>query len=588
MPLKQTAWSLDDLFPGHDSPELEQAFKTLDKKLTQFEKFRPDLKADMDVEHFMDILVASDDISRLASKLYSYAYLAFAADTQNQIIQNLFGRIQQFSAEIENRSLFFKNWWKSLEDPQARRFMDVAGDYAYYLEALRLFKPHTLPESEEKIINLKNATGSQAIITLYDSITNRYKFRFVVDGKKKSLTRGELLPFLRRSEPELRAKAYQEMLRVFTEDGNILGQLYQNLVRDWYNENLTLRHYATPISARNLFNDIPDQAVDSMLEVCRRNAVVFQRFFKVKARHIGVPRLRRYDIYAPVSKSDKVYEYGAATEMILDTFAGFDPQMAGMARQVFEENHIDSEIRPGKQFGAFCSGPAPELTPWVKVNYQSRADDVNTLAHELGHAIHALTARHHNIFTYFACLPLAETASTFAEMLLIDRLLAEEKDEAVRRDIIFRQVDDSYATIMRQAYFALFERRAHDLVNQNASVDELSTAYLENLKEQFGDAVEVSEDFKWEWVSIPHFYQVPFYVYAYTFGQLLVLALYQQYKAEGETFKPRYLKILAAGGSKSPASILKEAGIDINNQAFWQGGFDILDALVKDLEALPV
>jgi oligoendopeptidase F len=211
---------------------------------------------------------------------------------------------------------------------------------------------------------------------------------------------------------------------------------------------------------------------------------------------------------------------------------------------------------------------------------------VATMAHELGHAIHAMLASHHSVFTFHSSLPLAETASTFGEMMLIDRLLAEEKDEAVRRDMLFRQVDDAYATIQRQAYFALFEKQAHEMVSQNASVDELSAAYMENLKKQFGEAVEISDEFKWEWVSIPHIYHTPFYVYAYAFGQLLVFSLYKQFKAEGEAFKPRYVKILKAGGSEAPAKILGEAGIDIRSEKFWQGGFDVIHELIDQLENL--
>ena len=245
-------------------------------------------------------------------------------------------------------------------------------------------------------------------------------------------------------------------------------------------------------------------------------------------------------------------------------------------------------MRKGKRDGAFCATVVPDMTPWVLLNYQSRAEDVATMAHELGHAIHSMLASEHSLFTFHASLPLAETASTFGEMMLIDRLLAEESDENVRRDILFKQMDDAYATIMRQAFFALFERQAHDLIQQGASVDDLSGVYLENLKDQFGDAIEITEEFRWEWVSIPHIYQVPFYVYAYAFGQLLVLSLYQQFKAEGEAFKPRYLKVLTAGGADAPANILGEAGIDIARAEFWQGGFDVLADLVEQLEAIPI
>lgn len=586
MTFQQTAWSLSDLFPGLDSPELEQAFQTLESQVANFEKVRADLHANMDLERFMEIMALSEQSTRQAQKLYSYAELAFAADTQDQAIQALMVRIQQFMAELENRTLFFSLWWKDLDDEAAKRFLDVSGDYRYYLEKIRHFKPHTLSEPEEKVVNLKNVTGVNALNTLYDSLTNRYVFKLEGEGQLKELTRGELMVYVRGSDPDLRAKAYQELYRVYSADRAILGQIYQALVRDWRNENLSLRHFASPIGARNLGNDIPDEAVETLLAVCKKNAPVFQRYFRLKARTLKLPRLHRYDLYAPVAKSDKTYAFDQAAEMVFDSFKSFQPDFGKFARRVFAENHLDSEVRKGKQGGAFCASVVPEMTPWVKLNYQGRAEDVATMAHELGHAIHAMLAAGHTPFTFQASLPLAETASTFGEMMLVDKLLAAEKDDAVRRDMLFRQVDDAYATIQRQAFFALFEKQAHEMVVQNASVDELASAYLENLREQFGEAVEVSEEFKWEWVSIPHFYGVPFYVYAYAFGQLLVLALYQQYKAEGESFKPRYRKILSAGGSETPAKILSDAGIDIRSAAFWQGGFDVITALIDQLEAL--
>ena len=586
MTYQLSPWSLKDLFPGLDAPELEAAFNELEAQVTSFEKLRPQLKADLPVSSFLEIVKASDESSRIARKLYSFAGLAFAADTQNQSIQALLGRIQQFMAELENRILFFSLWWKDLDDSNAQRLMEASGDYHYYLKVIRQFKPHTLSEPEEKVVNLKNVTGSNALVTLYNAITNRYVFKLAVDGVTRELTRGELMVCVRSADPDLRARAYQEMYRVYGTDGAILGQMYQTMVRDWHNENMTLRKFANPIAARNLGNDIPDEAVEALLNVCKRNAPVFQRFFRLKARRLGLDKLRRYDIYAPVVKSDKTYAFDQAAEMVLDSFTSFHPDFSKLARRVFDQNHLDSEVRKGKQSGAFCDSVTPEMTPWVKLNYQGRADDVATMAHELGHAIHSMLAGEHSVFTFQASLPLAETASTFGEMMLVDKLLAGETDEAVRRDLLFRQVDDAYATIMRQAFFAQFEQQAHALVLDNASVDEIAATYLENLKEQFGDAVELSEEFRWEWVSIPHIYHTPFYVYAYAFGQLLVLALYQQYKAEGEAFKPRYIKILSAGGSQAPTSICAEAGIDIRSEAFWQGGFDVLNRLVEQLEQI--
>ncbi len=583
-----SGWSLTDLFPAFDSPEMQSAFAQLESWVSQFENRREQLTPDISPAAFMEIVQEYEKLNHLAYRVYGFANLSFAANTQDQAAIAFLGKVEQFMATLQNRSLFFSLWWKGLDEANATRLMEHAGDYRYWLEEMRHFKPHTLSEPEEKIINIKNVTGSNALKTLYDSITNRYVFKLEVDGEVKELTRGELMVYVRHHKPELRAAAYQELYRVYGQDGAILGQMYQALVRDWRNEQVDLRHFRSPISARNLSNDIPDEVVNTLLEICQRNAPVFQRYFRLKARWLGMERIRRYDIYAPVVKSDKQYEFADAARMVIESFREFHPEIAEMVERVMREQHLDSEVRKGKQSGAFCYTVVPDITPWVLLNYQGRPDDVATMAHEMGHAIHAMLAADHTLFTFHSSLPLAETASTFGEMMLIDRLLAEETDENVRRDLLFRQVDDAYATIMRQAFFALFERQAHEMVNQGATVDELAEAYRQNLKSQFGEAVELSDEFRWEWVSIPHIYQWPFYVYAYAFGQLLVLALYQQYKAEGEAFKPRYLKILSAGGSKAPAQILSEAGIDIFNPAFWQGGFDVISKMLDQLEAIPV
>ena len=588
MAYKLSKWDLSPLYPGYDSPELQSAFDMIEEQVTSFEGVRNKLTPDMPAEQFVDVLKAHELTTRIGNKMYSFAGLSFTADTQDQKAQALQARVMQFLAEIENRTLFFGLWWKELDDANAKRLMDASGDYRYYLEAMRLYKPHTLSEAEEKVVNIKNVTGVNALGNLYDSLTNRYMFKMKVNGKEKEMTASELFSFRYSTDPKVRAESYQSQFKVYAEDGPILGQIYQTILRDWHNENVNLRKFKSAIAPRNLNNDIPEEAVEALLGVARKNVGIFQRYFKMKAKYVGMKKLRRYDIYAPVAASKKTYSWDDAVTMVLDAFNAFDPKIADLAKRVFDESRIDSEIRKGKRGGAFCWSVLPEMTPYVLVNYQGTGREVATLAHELGHAIHAMLASHHSTFTFHSSLPLAETASTFAEMVLIDKLLAEEKDESVRRDILFKQMDDAYATIMRQSYFALFEKTAHEMVQKNASVDDLSNAYLENLREQFGDSLDVSDEFKWEWVGIPHIYQVPFYVYAYAFGQLLVLALYQQFKAEGESFKPRYLKILSAGGSEAPEKILSEAGINIRDPKFWQGGFDVLEKLVSELEKLPV
>lgn len=579
-------WSLADLFPPGDFEKISAAIKELEDKVAKFEGHRQALTDDISFDTFISIIKELEEITNLMQRIGGYAELWFAEDTQNQAAQTLVARIEQLSAELSNRVLFFNLWWKALGEVTAKSLLENSGDYRYWLEEMRHFKPYTLSEAEEKIINIKDVTGNRAFCILYDAYTNRYTFKIEVDGEEKEMTREELMSYVRKPNAELRARAYQELYRVYGNDGTILGQIYQTLVRDWHNEMINLRGFPTPISARNLQNDIPDEVVETLLNVSQKNAELFQRFFKLKARLLKMEKLRRYDIYAPVTSSTKEFSFNDALEIILDAFGQFDPRFAQLAYRVISENHVDSQVRRGKRSGAFCATVTPKLTPWVLTNYKGHSEDVTTLAHELGHAIHSLLASEHNIFTQHACLPLAETASTFSEMLLVDRMLAEEKDKNVQRDLLFRQVDDAYATIMRQAFFALFEKQAHEMTSQGVSVDDLSKAYFENLKAQFGDSLDIAEEFKWEWVSIPHIYHTPFYVYAYSFGQLLVLSLFNQFKQEGESFKPRYIQILSSGGSKAPIEILSEAGLDVNQPAFWQGGFDVVDGLIAQLEKL--
>lgn len=582
------SWTLADLFPGLESAELQAAIGEVDRRVGAFEARRAELTPGIEVKVFVELLGEYEKLVRQLVRIANYGELRFTEDTQDQRATAFLARAQQLAAEADNRTLFFKLWWKELDDQEAARLMQAAGDMRYWLEALRLEKPYTLSEPEEKIINLKNVNGPLALVNLYDSITNRYVFRLEVDGTVKELTRDELGNYYRDPSPDLRAGAYRELYRVYEQDATILGQIYQARARDWGSENVGLRRYASPIAVRNLGNDIPGAVVDTLLDVCRKNASLFHRYFRMKARWVGMERLRRYDIYAPVVKTQKTYAFGDAARIVLDSFGEFEPRFADLARRVFEERHLDAEVRKGKMGGAFCATVTPDLTPWVLMSYDGQPDDVATLAHELGHGIHSMLAEHHTMLTQHASLPLAETASTFGEMMVVDRLLAQDPDPAVERDLLFRQVDNAYATILRQAYFAIFEGTAHDLIQQGASVDDLSQAYLENLRSQFGDSVDLSEDFRFEWIAIPHIFKTPFYVYAYAFGQLLVFSLYQRYQNEGASFKPAYVEILSAGGSDAPVRILERAGIDVRQEAFWHGGFDVIDKLLKRLEAMPV
>ena len=582
---KQTGWNLSDVIAAPAGEPLVMLTAELETTVSAIESMRPMLSDDISTADFNHALALSEQLATIISRLGSYASLWFSEDTQNQEALAFQGQIEQLTTAAQNRALFLPIWWKTMNDsPAARLIASAPVGLRYYLKQQRKARTHVLAERDEQIINIKDMNGGNALTTIYSMLTNKYKFNLFADGEERELTRDALMTYVRKVDPELRAQAYKELYRVYADDGLVLAQVYKHLVRDWHEEQVKLRGYSDPIAVRNLRNDIPNEVTKTLLRVCRKNAPVFQRWMRVKAKMMKMDKLRRYDIYAPLSRTETRHTYVEAVDMVLDTFENFSPQVAAAARRVFEDNHIDSEIRVGKRSGAFCASVLPEVTPYVLLNYTGDIRDVATLAHELGHAIHSIMAEKRSIFTFHSTLPLAETASTFSEMLLTERLLADNPDAAVHRDLIANTLDDNYATIMRQAYFTLFEQQAHTMIRNDASVNELNRAYMENLEEQFGDSVELSEEFQWEWVSIPHIFYSPFYCYAYSFGQLLVLAMYQRYREQGPEFIPSYLNILSCGASQSPDYILSKAGIDINAPTFWQGGFDYISTLIDDLE----
>ncbi len=599
---QMSGWDLTRLLPSDpeangsepiapSTAAVEELLGQLEESVAAFESLRDELSAQMDRAKLIDAMQQYEEINTQAYRLFAYGSLWFSSDTQSPDALTYTNRMNQLHAEIENRMLFFNLWWKGLDDEEAEALLPDAGTYAdfrHYLLDMRLTKPHMLEESSERIINLKNTNGSSALTTIYSMLTNRLEFELEVDGELKRMSREEVMAHAYSADPDMRAAAYQCLYKVYEEEAPILAQIYINLVRDWYNENVTLRSYESPIAVRNLNNDIPYKAVQALLEVARRNAPLFQRYFKLKAKWLGVDKLRRYDIYAPLMESSRDVPYDDAVELVLETFNRFDLDFASKAQRVFDDNHVDSELRKGKRAGAFCATVMPSITPYVLLNYTNKVRDVATIAHELGHAVHSMMAEDHSILTQHSSLPLAETASVFAEMVMNEQLLAEEKDPLVRREILASSVDDIYATVMRQAFFTIFEEDAHKAIQENASPQDLERLYFENLQEQFGDSVELSEEFKFEWVSIPHIYQVPFYCYAYSFGQLLVLSLFRRYQQEGDAFKPGYMRLLARGGSARPQEILEEAGIDMTDPDFWQAGFDVIRDMIDELEAMTV
>ena len=581
-------WNLSELSKNPKSPEFQKQIQELEKQAIRFEKIKSKLDPKMTSKKFMDILAEVENISENMSKIGGYASLSYSSDTQSDEATSLLTKMSKLGSDISNKILFFDLWWKTqVDDKNAKRLMKDAGELTEYLAHKRLFAKYALSEPEEKIINTLDVTGISALVKLYDKITNAYEYKMKIGTKSKTLTREELTNYVRSVDPKIRETAYKTILSKYEKNKGVIGEIYQNIVLNWKDEGIEIRGYDSPISMRNIGNDVDDKTIESLLSVCRKNSTVFQKFFVQKARMLGLKKIRRYDLYAPAASKikEKNYSYNKSVKLVFESLGKFSNTLEEFARKVFNESHIDSSVRQGKRDGAFCSTLTPKITPYVLVNFTGKSRDVFTLAHELGHAVHSQAAQNRSILVQDAPLPLAETASTFSELLLYDNISDKISDDE-KKIMLSEKIDDLYATILRQSFFTIFEIDAHKQIGKGTTIDEISKTYLQNIKEQFGKSVVVSEDFGIEWSSIPHFYHTPFYCYAYSFGNLLALSLFQRYKKEGKDFVISYINILAAGGSKKPEKLLAEYGFDIRSPKFWQEGFDYVDEQVKTLSKL--
>jgi oligoendopeptidase F len=576
-------WDLSHL-AEKPAQNLEALVGKIESKVAQFEAARGRLSPTMPTTIFHPLLTLSEDIAVASSRLGAYAYLWFSENTKDLSARSFKNKVEERLTALQNRLVFFDLWWQSVDEDNAHRLMAGTGTFRYHLETIRRFQPHTLSEPEEKIVNIKNITGRSAVHSLYDVVTNAFTFTLTVNGKRKTMTREELTSYLRHAQGRLREAAYRELYRVYADQHDLLGEIYKTLVNDWKAENLQLRRFTSPIATRNLGNDIPDNAVASLLKVCQENAGIFQHYFRIKAHLCKIKPMSRYHIYAPHRTEQKSYRYQDAVRMVLDAYRGFSPQLAELAERVVHERHINARTRPGKIGGAFCYSVVPNMTPYVLLNFTGEARDIATMAHELGHAVHGMLAEKHSIFTFHSTLPLAETASVFGERILSDSLMNQEQNKKVKQGLLLNQLDDIYATVLRQAYFVQFENQAHQMIAQGATVKDLANTYLGEVRQQFGKGIKVPDEFQWEWLTIPHIFASPFYCYAYSFGNLLVLALYRMYQKEGASFVPKYLDLLSTGGSEAPQTILAKVGVDMASEEFWQSGFDTIRGMVDQLE----
>jgi oligoendopeptidase F len=590
--IKVGKWDLTDLVDDSLKTKSDLLVENIKRKVKEFENNRVILKRDLGITIFEGLLRKIESIMEDLSIVNSFAQLKYAADTSSNEAASLVLQTEKLSSEISNKILFFDLWFKKeLDENNAQRLVDsISPVYREFLKYKRLLAKYSLNESEEKIINTLEVTGPSALVKIYDRMTNNFEFTIIRKrGKKKVIrtftNKEKLISLIRSPKANEREFAYKALFKTYEKNSGVLGEIYQNLVTQWKDENISIRGFKSPISVRNIYNNIDDTTIETLLSVCRKNVTMFHDYFKEKAKLIGVKKLRRYDLYAPISsKNTPKFTFKNATKLVLDTFSRFDPRFGTYTERLYKESHIDSEIRNGKTGGAFCYTVSPGRTPYVLLNFNGMMRDVSTMAHEFGHAIHSMFAYDKPILVSHAPLPLAETASVFGEMLLNEEIYKKLNREK-KKIFLAEQIDDMYATIIRQAFFTIFEIEAHkNIVEQSVTIDNISEYYMNNLKAQFGDSIHISDDFRWEWLYIPHFFHTPFYCYAYSFGNLLVLSLYQQYREEGNSFISKYIKILSAGGSEKPETLLRNSGFNINDSSFWQQGFDLIQMKINKLK----
>ena len=571
-------WNLENI---HDIKDTDKILADIKKNVDEFKKVRPKLNEDLAPADLVKFLQQYEELKDVSYRVGGLAELWTCEDSSNAKANAHRARVNDILTELGNETVFFSLWFTLISDSAAKKFIGQSGKYKHFLEVIRLFKDHTLPEKEEQIISLLSVSGSDAVVNLYDIVTNRFLF----DWAGKKVGQSELTKNYTDQDPSVRKAAYTTVLSRYKDEEPILGEIYTNIVRNWRAEGMKLRKFESPISRRNLGNEIPDKAVDVLLQVVKDNAKLFQDYFKLKFKLLKIDALDRFHLYAPYEMKEKDYPFEDCKKAVLDAYDKFSPKMGKMAREIFDANQVHSELTPNKRTGAFCFTITNKLHPYILLNHAGKLNDLVTMMHEFGHGIHSVCAKDQTLFTAHAPLPLAETASIFGELILLKQLLKGATDEE-KIYLITKELDKQYASIGRQAFFVLFEVQAHEMISKGCTLDELNAAYRENLIAQFGKDMRIDELFNHEWKYIPHMYHTPFYCYAYAFGNLLVLALYRLYEKEGESFVPKYLKLLSYGGSKFPEEMLSELGIDMFSKAFWQQGFDIIKEEVETLKKL--
>lgn len=581
-------WNTALLYTAPDAPELEADLAALETAANEFRNNYFEQIATLTAPVILTAIVEYEQLQTRIARPFCYSHLLFAADSSSDTNRALSQRCSELGSRLSQALLFFDLELMELEETafDALCALPEARNYVHFLQGIRKFKPYTLKENEERLLTRKDLTGVRAFTKLFDELSASLRYVMELDGEEREFTGEELLALLHDTSADVRFRAQTTFLEKHRDHGIVFNAVFNNMALD-HGQEMELRGYATPIQPTNIGNEIPDEAVEHLMQVTEANFGLAQRYFRLKAKLLGMEKIRNCDVYAPVAESTTTYEFDTARQMVVESYQGYDPDFGAIVDAFFTERRVDVLPRPGKSGGAFAMGVSPQDPPFLLLNYTGTLRDLATIAHEAGHGLHFVLSQTQTLINYHAPLPLAETASVFGEMLLTRSLLDRETTAEERKSLLCAKIEDIIATTFRQTVLTRFELRLHNERKSGLlSNDRIGQIWLEENAKLFGDSVEMIPAYQWGWSYISHFIHSRFYCYSYTFAELLVLALYQKFREEGDAFKPGYRRLLESGGALSPADTAALAGIDITEAGFWQKGYDVLDSLIDELEAI--
>ncbi len=581
--LEAAAWDLEPLVDGRGSAGVEAL---MDSALERAEALAQRLRgrvAEQDPRGLAEALRELEGLSDAAGRAASYAMLSFSLDTADPARGALMQRAHEQGARIETTLLFLELEWNQLDGEHAEDLLRSAElDFcSHYLRTVRRYRPHQLSEPEERVLTEADVTGRSAFARLFTEQTSAVTVELPDAAEPVPLM--EALSRLQDPDRERRAEAAGSVTEALEPGLRTRAFVFNTLLADKATKD-RLRSYPHWLSSRNLSNEAGDESVQALIDAVVGHYELARRWYRLKARLLGLDRLAYYDRMAPVADTDRHVGYADARELVLDCYRGFSDELGTVASEFFEGSYIDAPPEPGKRGGAFCAYAVPSAHPYVLLNYTSRPGDVLTMAHELGHGVHAALARPKGMFEFTTPLTVAETASIFGETIVLERLLDEAPDAAARLSLLAESLDGAVAAIFRQVAMNRFEHRIHTERRDSGelSVDAFAAAWLETQSEMLGDSVEPSEDYGSWWSYVPHFVDSPGYVYAYAYGNLLALSVYRRFEEAGEGFVNSYLDLLRAGGSMPPEQLGQIVGVDLTDPDFWSAG---LDLVARRLEA---